>query len=113
MHILQNKRFLAYQGLPLRGRNVDTDSNFIQLSRLYSVDADVDTWLSKKSNKYTSHEIQDIILKEMVHKTLYDIGQNIHDGGLFSIMADERRLLKQGTVYNQYSMGGFQATRSH
>ena len=72
---------LACQGLHLRGRNVDTESNFIQLLRLHSADADVDTWLSKKSNKYTSNEIEDIILEEMVHKTLYDIGQNIHDQG--------------------------------
>ena len=89
MHILKIMRFLAHQGLPLRGHNDDTESNFIQLLRLHNADVNVDRWLSKKSNKYTSHDIQDTILKEMAHKILRDIGQNIHDGGLFSIMADE------------------------
>ena len=56
---------------------------------LHSADADVDRWLSKKSNKYTSHEFQDTILKEMAHKILREIGQNIRGGGLFSIIADE------------------------
>ena len=49
----------------------------------------VDRWLSKKSNKYTAHEIQDTILKEMAHKVLHDIGQNIRDDWLLSTMADE------------------------
>ena len=56
---------------------------------MHNADGDVDRWLSKKSNKFTSHDIQDSILKEMAHKILCDIGQNIHDGGLFSIAADE------------------------
>ena len=89
MQILQNIRFLARQGLPLRGSDNDAESNFIQLLRLHNTDVNVDGRLSKKSNKYTSHDIQDTILKEMAHKILHDIGENIHDGGLFSIMADE------------------------
>ena len=56
---------------------------------LHNADVNVDGWLSKKSNKYTSRDIQDNILKEMAHKILHDIGENIRDGGLFSIMADE------------------------
>ena len=60
-----------------------------ELLHLHNADAVVDRWLSKKSNKHTAHEIQDTILKVMAHKILHDIGQNIHDGGLFSTMADE------------------------
>ena len=37
MMILQNIRFLARQGLPLRGDADDADSNFIQLLRLQSI----------------------------------------------------------------------------
>ena len=89
MIILKNIRFLARQGLPLRGYNNDAESNFIQMLRLHNADVNVDGWLSKKSNKYTSHDIQDNILKEKAHKILRDIGENIRSGGLFSIMADE------------------------
>ena len=78
--------FVTVAFLLLRGRNVDTENNFIELLHLHNADAVVDRWLSKKSNKYTAHEIQDTILKEMVHKILHDTGQNICDGGLFSIM---------------------------
>ena len=74
MHILKITRFLVRQWLPSRGHNDDTESNFIQLLRLHKAN-DVDR-LSKKSNKFTSHDIQDSILKEMAHKILCDIGQN-------------------------------------
>lgn len=89
MQILQNIRFLACQGLPLRGSNDDTESNFIQLLHLHNTDGNVDAWLSKKFNKYTLHDINNIILKEMANKILCDIGENVHDGGLLSIKADE------------------------
>lgn len=71
------------------GNNNDTESNFIHLLCLYNTDGKVDTWLQKKSNKYTSHDIQDDILGEMTRKILTDIGDNIRDGGFFSVMADE------------------------
>ena len=48
---------------------------------LHKADVNVDGWLSKKSNKYTSHDIQDDILKEMAHKILCDIGENIEHHG--------------------------------
>lgn len=38
MKILQNVRFLARQGLPLRGDMTEDDSNFNQLLRLRSID---------------------------------------------------------------------------
>lgn len=89
MQILENLKFLARQGLALRGNKNDLESNFMQLLRLHNTDGKVDAWLQKKSNKYTSHDIQDEILREMARKILTDIGDNIRDGGLFSVMADE------------------------
>ena len=89
MHILQNVRFLARQGLPLRGSSNDKESNFIQLLHLHNTGKSVDGWLSKKTNKYTSHDIQDELLGQMARKILIDIADNIRNGGFFSIMADE------------------------
>lgn len=59
LRILHNLRFLARQGLPLRGCEGDTDSNFLQLLCLQQVDfPEIMPWLSRKTNKYTSHDIQ-------------------------------------------------------
>ena len=56
--ILQNIRFLARQGLPLRGDSDESDSNFSQLLRLRGANHQgIELWLSKKTNKYTSHDI--------------------------------------------------------
>ena len=58
--ILQNIRFLARQGLPLRGHGDKTYSNFIQLLTLRAIDTPgLGYWMKKKTNKYTSHNIQD------------------------------------------------------
>lgn len=59
LRILQNIRFFAHQGLPLRGTDGDSDSNFIQLLRLQEADfSEIKERMSKKANKYTSHDVQ-------------------------------------------------------
>ena len=59
LKILQNIRFLSRQGLALRGGDADSDSNFIQLMHLRGIDCpEVEAWMKKKTNKYTSHDIQ-------------------------------------------------------
>ena len=51
--ILQNLRYLAQQGLPLRGGNDDADGNFIQFLLLRSSDSpEIIDWMRKKSNKW-------------------------------------------------------------
>ena len=58
LKILQCIRFLA-QGLPLRGVGADADSNLLQLLQLQCVDCpELSVWLSKKTDNYTSHDIQ-------------------------------------------------------
>ena len=53
--IIESIRFLARQGLALRGQKDDTNSNFSQLLLLRGIDCPaLLTWLNKKSNKYTS-----------------------------------------------------------
>ena len=89
LKILQNIRFLARQGLPLRG-DKDDDSNFIQLLHLRGVDCpEVEMWMKKKTNKYTSHDIQNECVQVMALQILREVSKNIRDSAVFSIMADE------------------------
>ena len=89
MKILENTRFLARQGIALRGDNNETESNFIQLLHLRCVGSDIQTWLRKKSNKYTSHGIQNEVLKIMALQILGDVQKNVQAAGKYSILADE------------------------
>ena len=90
LKVLQNIRFLARQGLPLRGCYDDADSNFVQLLHLRSVDCpEVETWMKKKTNKYTSYDIQNECLKIMALQILREVSQSILGSACFTIMADE------------------------
>ena len=52
-------RYLALQGLPLRGNRNDQDSNFKQLLTCRAEDYPVfSEWLNRKSQNFTSPEIQ-------------------------------------------------------
>lgn len=63
LKLLSNIRFLARQGLPLQGHADETDSNVSQLFRLRGEDDPrTETWLKKKTDKYTSADIQNEIL---------------------------------------------------
>ena len=88
--ILQNVRFLARQGLPLRGHGDGADSNFVQLLRLRALDTpDVLTWMEKKTDKYTSSDIQNECLQIMALNIVRQISASIVSNGFFTIMADE------------------------
>ena len=65
--VMSSIRFLARQGLALRGDgNEELDGNFYQMLKLKAEeDPRVYDWLKKKTNKYTSHDIQNEILKVM------------------------------------------------
>ena len=90
LKILENIRFLSRQGLPLRGGNGDADSNFIQLLRLRGIDCpEIEAWMKKKTNKYTSHDIQNECLQIMALQILREVSQSVRDSGCYSIMADE------------------------
>ena len=54
--ILTSVRYLAYQGLPLRG-DTSEESNLVQLLRLWAKDNPLLlNWLQKPANKYMSPE---------------------------------------------------------
>lgn len=88
--VLQNILFLARQSLPLRGDGDQSSSNFTQLLHSRAVDHEgIDSWLSKKINKYTSPDIQNECLQLMALHILREVSRNIAGSHCFSIMADE------------------------
>ncbi len=83
--ILQNLCFLALQGLALRGDG--EDSNFTQLLRLRAFDCpEVMTWVDRKTNKYTSGNMQNECLQVMALHILREVGSK---NGAHTVMADE------------------------
>ena len=89
-NILQNLCFLACQGLALRGHVDGEDSNFTQLLCLREFNCpEVTTWMDKKTNKYTSADIQNECLQVMALHILRHIGSSIRNNGVYTVMADE------------------------
>ena len=92
MIVLNNLRFLVRQGLALRGDGDESNSNFVQLLRLHGLncgDVEVDSWLAKKTNKYTSPDVQNECLELMALHILHDVSKNIAKASCYSVMADE------------------------
>jgi hypothetical protein len=90
LKILSNIKFLARQGLPLRGDGDESNSNFMQLYNLRGQDdPNLLDWLERKTNKYTSSEIQNEVLKDMGLEVLRNIASSLHTSQFYSIMADE------------------------
>ena len=80
MIVLNNLRFLVHQGLALRGDGDKFNSNFVHLLRLHGLncgDVDEDSWLAKKSNKYTSPDVQNDCLKLMALHILRDVSKKL------------------------------------
>ena len=88
LKILSCVKFLARQGLALRGDGDESDSNFLQLFHFQADDMTVD-WLKRKCNKYTSHEIQNELLKIMAHNVLRSIAVDLQKSTFLTIMIDE------------------------
>ena len=97
--ILSSIRYLARQGLALRGRyktaseNADKrgelDSNLLQLLKTRSEDnPELKTWLQKSQDKFTSPDIQNEILSLMALRIVRDIASEL-SGRWFTVMVDE------------------------
>ena len=71
LKLLSNVRFLSRQGLAFRGDGNEHDSNFMQLIHLRSEDNSmlVD-WIQQKTDKYTSGEMQNEMIKVMALRVL-------------------------------------------
>lgn len=88
LKILETLRFLAQQGLPLRG-HAEVEGNFHQLL-LRSIDCpEICEWIGKKTDKYMCHDIQNECLKIMALHIVRDIAKLIRESACYAIMADE------------------------
>ena len=89
MKILQNIKFLARQGLALRGRDDDCNSNFMQLYHLRAIgNPELQIWLQKRA-PYKSVTIQNEILQTMALQVLEDVASSLQSSDFFSVLADE------------------------
>ena len=87
--ILSSVKYLARQGLALRGGD-EAESNLIQLLRLRAEDnPQLNKWLDRCAKKYTSHENQNEMLEIMAHHTLRKILCKIQESPVCAIMVDE------------------------
>ena len=87
--ILFTVRYLARQGLALRGDN-DAESNLIQLLHLRAEDSpQLISWLTRSQKKYTSHVNQNEMLEIMGLSVLRKILHCIHGSPFLTIMVDE------------------------
>ena len=85
LKLLSNVRFLARQGLPLRGDGNECDSNYLQLLN----DSRVFDWLKQKTDKYTSPEMQNEMIRVMALQVLRVIASSLHSIAFYTVMADE------------------------
>lgn len=90
LKILGNIRFLARQGLALRGHGGDDNSNFIQLLKLRGDDDQrVATWMEKKVNRFISPKIQNELIEIMALRVLREVVRCIQRTPFFTVMMDE------------------------
>lgn len=90
LKVLSSIRFLARQGLPLRGDGDDTDSNLHQLLVLQGGDYPaIHEFLERKQLKYTTHEVQNELLSIMAVQILRHIAAQIQSAVFFAVMGDE------------------------
>jgi hypothetical protein len=86
--IFSSLKFLARQGLSTRGHE-DSGSNFHELMRIRCEDRpQLMDWLSKKTT-WTSHAIQEEIIKMMGMTVMREVAKEIRAEQLFAIIADE------------------------
>lgn len=87
--IVRSVKYLARQGLALRG-HLHNEGNFIQLLNMQAeTDGELKAWLQKKQKKYLSGDIQNELLRLMAHSVLRDIVESVHNNVYYALMADE------------------------
>lgn len=90
LKVISSIRYLARQGLALRGSGNEEDGNFLQMLRAKAdEDPRVNDWLKKKINKYTSHDIQNKLLKDMAINVLRSIASELQLSPFITVMMDE------------------------
>ena len=75
---------------PLRGDGCENNSNFkILLLVLAEIDLNLNQWMKRKENVYTSPTIQNEIIKVMGVKLLRELSHDLQRSPFLSIMVDE------------------------
>ena len=89
MKVIDNLPYFCRQGHSIQGDS-DKKSNFHQLLKLrWKNDPVIIEWIEKESgDKYTSHDIQNKLIKFMAHQLLRDLVEDIGSKH-FSLIADE------------------------
>ena len=83
-------KILTRHGLALRGDGNEEDSNFMQLLKLRVEDDErVSTWIWKKTDKYTSSDMQNEIIKVMALQVLREVALGIQNAPHYTIMVNE------------------------
>ena len=83
-------RYLARQGLALRGDGDEDDGNFLQLLKLKGEDDPAMLeWIKRKVNKYTLHEFQNDIVKVMAMHVLRNVATCLQHSPFLTLMMDE------------------------
>lgn len=89
MKIVESIRFLATQGIPIRGHS-EKKSNFIQLLKLRSQDIPLlKSWMERSSYKWISHEIIEEILFLLSLTLQRKLLEKIVSPPFYALMADE------------------------
>lgn len=89
MAILSSIRFLAFQGLALRGHD-DDEGNLKQLLLLREADVPgLAAWLSRTGYKWISGDIQNEMLELITHSMLRSLMKEVHGAGFYAVIADE------------------------
>ena len=87
--ILSSIRYLARQSLALRGRDDDSDGNLIQLLKLQgSEDSEILEWMQRKTNKYTSPEMQNELIKHLALHVMRDISEKLQKSPFFQLLME-------------------------
>ena len=90
LKLLSNARFLSRQGLAFRGDGEELDSNFMRLIYLRSEDnTKLVDWMKQKTDKYTSADIQNEMVKVMALRVLRKIAGSLQSAPYFTVMVDE------------------------
>ena len=89
LKVLSTVRFLARQGLALRGDGDEVDSN-LQLLVLRGEDySTMSKFLERQQLKYTSPEVQNELLSIMALQILRNVAANIQTAVHYTVMVDE------------------------
>lgn len=88
MHLVKSVRYLARQGLPLRG-HVESNGNFQQLLQLLATnDKDLSKWIQKTTN-FTSPLCQNELLDMMSKEVIYTLTQKVRlESNQFAVIVD-------------------------